>query len=72
MSAGSNRLMKPKEVAELLGIGESSVYRLAERGTLPTVKIPGTKMVRFRRERVEELVRRWERKNGKSLKTGGE
>ncbi len=63
MSAGSTRLMKPQEVAELLGIGVSSVYRLAERGTLPTVKIPGTKVVRFRRERVEEFVRRWEHKN---------
>ncbi len=74
MSAGSTPLLKPREVARLLGIGLSSVYRLAERKTLPAIKIPGTKVVRFRRERVEELVRRWERKhkNGRSLRTGGE
>ena len=60
----SSPLLKPREVAQLLGIGLSSVYRLAERGTLPTVKIPGTEMVRFRRERIENLVRQWEDKNG--------
>ncbi len=69
----SSPLVKPREVAQLLGIGLSSVYRLAERGTLPTVKIPGTAMVRFRLGRVEELVRRWERhKSSRSLRTGGE
>ena len=62
MSASSTRLMKPKEVAELLGIGESSVYRLASSGVLPTVRIPGTNSVRFRRERVETLMKAWEQK----------
>ncbi len=60
----SSPLVKPREVAQLLGIGLSSVYRLAERGTLPTVQIPGTHIIRFRRERVETLMKAWEQ-NGR-------
>ncbi len=57
-------LLRPREVAVMLSIGVSSVYRLAESGTLPTVRVPGTNLVRFRRERVEVLLRRWETNNG--------
>lgn len=57
-------LLRPRQVAQLLAVGLSTVYRLAEAEILPSVKIPGTNLVRFRRERVEELLRRWER-NGR-------
>ncbi len=65
MGAGKERmvaeaLLRPREVARMLSIGVSSVYRLAESATLPTVRVPGTNLVRFRRERVEVLLRRWE------------
>ncbi len=53
-------LLRPREVAQMLNIGISTVYRLAESGTLPTVRVPGTNLVRFRRQRVELLLQRWE------------
>ncbi len=54
-------LLKPEEVRALLKVGLSTVYRLSASGILPTVKIPGTSLVRFKAERVEELLRQWER-----------
>lgn len=36
---------KPVEVAELLGISESSVYRAIKRGELPCVVVSGRKIV---------------------------
>ncbi len=54
-------LLRPRDVARLLSIGTSTVYRLAEAGVLPTVKIPGTTHVRFKAERVEELLKQWSR-----------
>lgn len=66
-------LLTPKEVRCLLNVGLSTVYRLAGAGILPIVKIPGTGLVRFRRERVEELVRQWERNGrGRRRETGRE
>jgi len=56
----SERLEKPKEIAALLNCGVSTVYRLAAAGVLPAVKVPGTNLVRFRREVIERLVRQWE------------
>ncbi len=64
-------LLTPKDVKALLSVGLRTVYSLAERGTLPTVKIPGTALVRFRRERVEELLKRWER-NGRGRRSAPE
>ncbi len=65
-------LLRPREVAAMLSIGVSSVYRLAESGTLPTVRVPGTNLVRFRRERVEVLLRRWETNNGERRSRKGQ
>lgn len=56
----SERLERPKEIAVLLNCGVSTVYRLAATGVLPAVKVPGTNLVRFRREVIEQLVRQWE------------
>lgn len=60
-------LLRPRQVAQLLGVGTSTVYRLAGQGILPTVRIPNTSLVRFRRERVEQLLRAWET-NGRRRK----
>ncbi len=64
-------LLRPREVSQMLSIGISTVYRLAESGTLPTVRVPGTNLVRFRRERVEVLLRRWEINNGERRRRKG-
>jgi len=60
-------LWKPADVKKRLNCGLATVYRLAERGVLPTVRIPGTNLVRFKAERIEELLRTWERagRNGR-------
>ncbi len=60
-------LRTPKDVKIRLNVGLRTVYRLVELGILPTVKIPGTNLVRFKAERVEELLRQWER-NGRGRK----
>jgi excisionase family DNA binding protein len=48
------RLFRVKEVAELAAISERSVYRLAELGELPCVRIG--RSVRFRQPDVERLI----------------
>ncbi len=48
------QLLKPGEVAGLLGIGKSSVYRLADRRILPFFKIGGS--IRFSEEDVASLL----------------
>ncbi len=48
-------LMTPDEVAELFRISKASVYRWAERGLLPAVKVGRT--VRFNRQDVEQLIK---------------
>ena len=53
-------LLRPRDVQKLLAVDLSTVYRLAAAGTLPTVKVPGTSLVRFRAEHIETLLRRWE------------
>ena len=66
-------LLRPREVAVMLRVGISTIYRLAGTGTLPTVRVPGTSFVRFRRERVEELLKRWEvngRNRGRKARSG--
>ena len=45
----------PKEVMELLGISQTTVYRWLESGELPAVKI-GKKLWRIPAEALEELL----------------
>jgi len=55
------RLGKPREVADRLQCGLSTVYRLIERGVIPSVTIPTTGIVRVPWDRFENLLREWER-----------
>lgn len=48
-------LMKPEEVARLLGVTPNTVYKMAERKILKSVKL-GIRSVRFRPEDVEALL----------------
>ncbi len=54
-------LLRPRDVAKLLSIGESTVYQLASKGILPGFTIPGTGAVRFSARRIEVLLERWQR-----------
>lgn len=51
------RLLRPAEVAEILQVHRSSVYRLHRRGLLPAVTIPPD-TVRFRVEDLERFINR--------------
>lgn len=53
-------LLLPKEVAEKLRIGESTVYHLAAKGKLPGVKLGGA--LRFRPSTLANYIADLERK----------
>lgn len=58
-NGNGRRLLTPSEVAEILRIGTSTVYRLAERKVLPSVGIPGTHVLRIPSDGLDVLLRRW-------------
>ena len=45
------QLLKPSQVAELLQVGLSSVYKLAAQRELPSIKFHGARRLRFLRFR---------------------
>jgi hypothetical protein len=47
------------DVKQRLYCGLATVYRLSEKGVLPTVKVPGTNLVRFDMDKIEVLIARW-------------
>jgi excisionase family DNA binding protein len=48
------KLLRPKDVADILNCSVSEVYHLKDRGKIPWCKIGG--MVRFRPEDVEHFI----------------
>lgn len=54
-SGSEDRLMRPEEVAKMLGISVRNVWRLRSDGYLPAVKIG--RSTRFRLSHVEHLLR---------------
>ncbi len=51
-------LLKPREVAEWLGISLHTLYKWVESGKLPAVKVGGY-CLRFDPEKIEKLVEKW-------------
>lgn len=64
MSAAPDRLLTPREVAEILAVSVAWVldHSSRRRPLLPSVKLG--KVVRFRSEEVEEFIRECARMNG--------
>lgn len=58
-SAQAVRLLTAKQVAELLQVSVSVIYVWAEQGTIPCLRLPGTRTIRFDRE----AVLAWARQN---------
>ena len=52
-----SRLLRPEEVAEILGVHRSTVHRLAARGQLPCVRIP-PRTLRFIPDQVSTFINR--------------
>lgn len=59
---GKTRLVGVKEVMAMLGLKRSTVYNLKDKGVLPTVPIPGARVVRFREDQILALVEEWEQR----------
>lgn len=59
--AKTRRLLTPREVGEILRIGTSTVYRLAETKVLPSVGLPGAHVLRIPSDRLDVLIQRWTR-----------
>lgn len=53
----TDRLLRGREVAELIGCSRAMAYRLMQRGTIPVVRIPGGKTVRVPREALLEWIK---------------
>ena len=51
----NRRLLRPREVAELLGCSRSAVYELVRRDVLPHIRLDG--MVRIPAPELEEFIR---------------
>lgn len=64
MSPPVQRLLRPQEVAEILQIHPSSVYRLAHRGELPSIVIP-PRTLRFSLDELQTFMMRCRQGRGK-------
>jgi len=56
----ADRLLKPREVAEILGVALSTVYQWAYERRIPHVKLRG-RALRFRLSAIEKTIRDDER-----------
>jgi excisionase family DNA binding protein len=52
-------LLRPEELATMLGVAKGTVYLWAKQGILPSLTLQ--KCVRFRREEIEDWLRERER-----------
>jgi excisionase family DNA binding protein len=52
-------LLRTREVATLLGVSESQILIWARAGQLRSIRIPGIRAVRFKRDEVENLAAQW-------------
>lgn len=50
-----NEIMTARELAEYLRLHETTIYKLAQEGTIPGIRIG--RVWRFRREAIEELFK---------------
>jgi excisionase family DNA binding protein len=49
----TGKLLRPKEVAEFIGVRERTIYRLAHNGKIPAFKLGGQWLFN------EEIIRQW-------------
>jgi excisionase family DNA binding protein len=56
MAPTTEGLMNLQETAEFMGCSTVTIRRMEKRGELPMVKLPGTRLVRFRRATLQRLI----------------
>lgn len=49
-------LLRPAEVAQMIGLSRAQVYILIKSGALPAVRLPGGRLIRVPMSAVQELV----------------
>lgn len=54
-------LMSIKQVAEYLNLHTSSIYYRTSQGTIPFIKLEGSKQIRFSRRRIDQWLEKCER-----------
>ena len=52
-------MLRVRDVAAFLGVSERQIFIWVREGILNPVRIPGLRAVRFTREAVERLARKW-------------
>lgn len=57
---GDRAILTMKEAADLLRVGQSTLYRLVDQGIIPAVKVPTTCVLRIRRAALDRLLEEWE------------
>ena len=55
--AGRTGLWNPAEVASFLQVSRSWVYQKAEAGLLPVIRLPGSSLLRFEPEAIQQFAR---------------
>jgi excisionase family DNA binding protein len=58
--AEARAVMTFEEGADYMTVGKSTFYRLADRGVIPTIRVPGTSIRRVRRAVLDALLSEWE------------
>jgi excisionase family DNA binding protein len=57
-------LLGLQETAKLMGCSTVTVRRMVRRGDLPVTKLPGSRLVKFRRTSLLDLINKCERRLG--------
>lgn len=58
MQSTENLLLKGPEVAQILNISRPLAYKWMQQGILPTVRVPGARVVRVPREALLDWIKR--------------
>ena len=56
--SGTIELLKPSEVARELKVKKDQVYKYIKQGLLPAARLPGSSLLRIRREDLNEYINR--------------
>lgn len=64
MAPATEELLNLKAAARFMGCSTVTTRRMAERGDLPVVKLPGTRLLRFRPSTLQRMIESSEQGKG--------
>lgn len=65
--APAEELLNLKAASKFMGCSTVTVRRMAKRGDLPIVKLPGTRLVRFRPSTLQRVIEISEKGKGSAI-----